>query len=217
MSSSAKLRRHAGLAVFEKWNRKLHFYLGLYFVFFLWLFSLTGLMLNHGSWLAAMAVNERKETRYERPVDPPAGATDLDRALDVMRQLNLRGEIDLPPAQQDARHLTFNVSRPADANQIQVDLDTRIASVQHFDNSGWATFRIFHTFSGSRYNQPASKREWVVTSIWVLAMDALAGGLILMVLGSYYMWWRLKPKRRLGVVVLTLGYLSCGWFFASFL
>src|SRR5436190_20814459 len=215
MSSSAKRRRNAGRALFEKWNRKIHFYLGLYFLFFLWLFSLTGLLLNHGQWL--MAANERKETRYERPIDLPAGTTDLGRARDVMRQLNLRGEIDLPDAQQQAGRLAFNVSRPSDASQVRVDLDTRVASIQHFDNSGWATFRIFHTFSGSRYNQPASQREWMVTSIWVLAMDALAAGLIVMVLGSYYMWWRLKPKRQLGFIILTAGYLTCGWFFTSFL
>ena len=35
---------------FEFWNRKFHYYLGLYFLFFLWLFSLTGLMLNHQQW-----------------------------------------------------------------------------------------------------------------------------------------------------------------------
>ena len=215
MPSSAKPRRNAtGLALFEKWNRKLHFYLGLYFLFFLWLFLLTGLLLNHGQWL--MAANERKETRYERPIDPPAGTTDLDRVRDVMRQLNLQGEIDLPAAQQEAGRLSFNVARPSDASQVRLDLNTRVASIQHFDNSRWATFRIFHTFSGSRYNQPASQREWMVTALWVFAMDALAAGLIVMVLGSYYMWWRLKPKRQLGFIVLTAGYFTCGWFFTSF-
>jgi hypothetical protein len=215
MSSSVKPSRSAALALFEKWNRKLHFYLGLYFLFFLWLFSLTGLLLNHGQWLTA--ANERKETRYERPINLPAGTTDLDRVRDVMRQLNLQGEIDLPAAQQEPGRLSFNVSRPSDASQVRVDLDTRRAAIQHFANSGWATFRIFHTFSGSRYNQPASQREWMVTTIWVLAMDALAAGLIVMVFSSYYMWWRLKPKRQLGFVVLTAGYLTCGWFFTSFL
>jgi hypothetical protein len=47
-------------------------------------------------------------------------------------------------------------------------------------------------------------------------MDALAAGLIVMVLGSYYMWWRLKPKRQLGLIVLAAGYVACGWFFQSF-
>jgi len=119
--------------------------------------------------------------------------------------------------QQEPGRLAFNVSRPNDASQVRVDLNTRLASIQHFDNSGWATFRIFHTFSGSRYNQPASRRDWAATAMWVFAMDALAAGLIVVVLGSYYMWWRLKPKRQLGLIVLAAGYVACGWFFTSFL
>ena len=47
----ACLCRHS-LRRFEFWNRKLHYYLGLYFLFFLWLFSLTGLMLNHQQWFS---------------------------------------------------------------------------------------------------------------------------------------------------------------------
>ena len=201
--------------VFEKWNRKLHFYLGLYFLFFLWLFSLTGLMLNHGHWLISLAANERKETRSETSIQTPAGATQADRVNDVMQQLRLEGEIDLP-ATQPPGQLAFNVSRPSDANQVRVDLAQNRASIQHFDNSGWATFRIFHTFSGSRFNQPSSQRDWMLTTVWVVAMDAMAAGLIVMVLGSYYMWYRLKAKRRLGVIVLAAGVLSCTAFLAGF-
>jgi len=180
---------------FETWNRKLHFYLGLYFLFFLWLFSLTGLLLNHGQWAMAVGANERRETKYEQALAPLAGDSDAERARDVMRQLNKRGEINWP-ASQPPGYLTFNVSRPTEANQIRVDLTTSRASVQHFDNSGVAAFRIFHTFSGSRYVDTAH-RDWVLTSVWVVAMDALAVGLVVMVLGSYYMWFRLKQKRRL--------------------
>jgi hypothetical protein len=200
---------------FETWNRKLHFYLGLYFLFFLWLFSLTGLMLNHGRWLN-MGPGERVETRYEKPIEIAPGGTDLDRARNAMRQLALVGEIDLPAAQPPGQ-LAFGVNRPSDASQVNIDLQRQLASVQHFENSRLATFRIFHTFSGSRYNQPASRRDWVVTTVWVLAMDALAVGLIFMVLSSYYMWYRLKPKRRLGFIVLTAGFISCGVFFIEFL
>jgi hypothetical protein len=201
--------------VFEKWNRKLHFYLGLYFLFFLWLFSLTGLMLNHGQWAMSLAANERKETRSETSIQTPAGTTEAERVSDVMQQLGLEGEIDLPTTQPSGQ-LAFNVSRPSDANQVRVDLAQNRASIQHFDNSGWATFRIFHTFSGSRFNQPSSQRDWMLTTIWVLAMDAMAVGLVVMVLGSYYMWYRLKTKRRLGIIVLAAGFLSCAAFLAGF-
>ena len=205
MSSSVK-----PLVSFEKWNRKLHFYLGLYFLFFLWLFSLTGLILNHGQWAMAMG-NDRRETKYERAIEAPAGDTDLARARDVMRQLGLRGEIDVP-AVQPADRFAFSVSRPNDASQVRVDLAQNRAAVQHFDNSGWATFRIFHTFSGSHFNQPESHRDWIVTTLWVLAMDALAAGLIVMVLGSYYMWYRLKKRHAVGWVVLASGVASCALF-----
>ena len=43
-------------------------------------------------------------------------------------------------------------------------------------------------------------------------MDAVAAGLILMVLSSFDMWYRLWQKRRLGAIVLLFGFLSCGLF-----
>lgn len=211
MLLSIKQNRSKASIAFEVWNRKLHFYLGLYFLFFLWLFSLTGLLLNHGRWAMALGANQRAETRYERSIEIPAGNTDLARARDIIRQLNLVGEVDWPASQQPGR-LAFNVNRPKDANQVRVDLSEKRAFVQHFDNSHWATFRIFHTFSGSRYNAPGTERDWIVTTAWVIAMDALAAGLIVMVFGSYYMWYRLKSKRTLGVVVLTAGFVGCGMF-----
>ena len=57
----------------EVWNRKLHYYLGLYFLFFLWLFSLTGLMLNHQQWFTDLY--ERRETSYDTAIETPAGDT----------------------------------------------------------------------------------------------------------------------------------------------
>ena len=214
MLPSTKPNRSKASITFEVWNRKLHFYLGLYFLFFLWLFSLTGLLLNHGRWAMAGAANRRQESRYERSIETPTGNTDLDRARDIMRQLNLVGEVDWPASQEPGR-IAFNVSRPKDANQVRVDLSEKRASVQHFDNSRWATFRIFHTFGGSRYNAPASERDWIVTTAWVIAMDALAAGLIVMVFGSYYMWYRLKPKRTIGIIVLIAGFAGCGMFLMS--
>ncbi|MEP6917798.1 MAG: PepSY-associated TM helix domain-containing protein [Acidobacteriota bacterium] len=204
-------------ATVELWNRRLHCYLGLFFLFVLWLFALTGLLLNHGKWAMAQAANQRRETRYERNIQPPADGSEVARARDVMRQLGLVGEIDWPAAGQQTGCFEFNVSRPSDASQVRVDLAQNRASVQHFDNSRLAAFRIFHTFSGSRFNTPGSQRDWILTTVWAFSMDALAAGLIVMVFGGYYMWYRLKPKRRLGLFALTAGVLSCGAFLAGLL
>jgi hypothetical protein len=206
MSSFAK--------VFDVWNRRLHFYLGLYFLFFLWLFSLTGLMLNHQQWFTDLY--DRHQVSYDPEIRAPFGVTRAEQTFDVMRQLNLHGEVDWP-ALQPVGHIDFNVSRPDGFAQVRVDLNAKQAYVKEFTNSSLHAFQVFHTFSGSRFNQPDSRRDWIVTGVWVFAMDALAAGLIVMVLGSYYMWWRLKKQKRLGLVTLIAGFVICGAFVAGLL
>jgi hypothetical protein len=46
-------------------------------------------------------------------------------------------------------------------------------------------------------------------------MDAVAVGLIVMVVSSYQMWYRLKAKRRNGWIALALGFATCGGFLSS--
>src|SRR5438093_10955919 len=79
---------------FEIWNRKLHYYLGLYFLFFLWLFAFTGLLLNHGSWKFQEFWPNRKISTYERAIKPPPPSSDLAQARDLMRQLGIQVEIE---------------------------------------------------------------------------------------------------------------------------
>jgi hypothetical protein len=198
----------------EVWNRKLHYYLGLYFLFFLWLFSLTGLMLNHQQWFTDLYA--RHEVSYDPEVRTPFGVTRAEQTFDLMRQLNLHGEVDWP-ASQPVGHIDFNVARPNGGAQVRVDLNAKQAYVKEFKNGHFHAFQIFHTFSGSRFNQPASRRDWIMTSVWVFAMDALAAGLIVMVFGSYYMWWRLKKLKTLGLVTLAAGFVTCGVFVAGVL
>jgi hypothetical protein len=195
---------------FEVWNRKLHFYFGLYLLLFIWLFSFTGLLLNH-QWRFADFWPERKETSFEKPVQPATSLSDLERATAIKQEFNLAGEIDLP-AQQRSGKLDFTVNRPGKMNRVSVDLAQNRASVQQIDLNSWGTMHALHTFSGTRINNPTATRDWPLTTIWVIAMDVVAAGLLWMVFSSYYMWYRLKQKRRWGIVWLGAGIVSCGFF-----
>src|ERR1039457_7660365 len=77
-------------------------------------------------------------------------------------------------------------------------------------------FRSLHEFIGVRLAGPDTRRNWIVTSVWALSMDAVSLGLIVMVVGGYYLWWRLPRKRAWGVVALGLGVLCCGAFVFGF-
>ena len=200
---------------FELWNRKLHFYLGLYFLFFLWLFSFTGLLLNHPQWRFAQFWPERKETRFEKTIDPLTSTDDIDRAQEIVRALNLAGEIEWPAQKQAPGRLELTVNRPGKTNRVSVDLVQNRATVQQIEINAWGVMNVLHTFNGTRVNNPSATRDWPLTTVWVVAMDALAAGLLVIVLSSYYMWYRLKHKRLWGIVWLSAGVACCGFFAAG--
>ena len=199
------------VVLLEAWNRRFHYYLGLYFLLFIWLFSFTGLLLNHPRWALSRIPNDPSPP-YEVTIAPPAGDTELARATDVVLQLGLRGEVDWPQAAARPGRLDFNLAYPKRAFQISVDLTQNRATVRPVERDLWSALRITHTFSGSRYNSPGMRRDWIVTSVWVVAMDALAVGLLVMVFGSYFMWYRLKAKRTLGWIALSAGVIGCAVF-----
>jgi hypothetical protein len=71
---------------------------------------------------------------------------------------------------------------------------------------------VLHTFTGMPSAGPRNERDWILTTAWAISMDAVAAGLIFMVLSSYIMWYRLKAKRLGGIIALLLGLVSCGAF-----
>jgi len=191
---------------FRIWIRKLHSYSGLYFLFFLWLFSLTGLLLNHSKWEFAQFWPQRVESTVTVPIGEARDATAL------MRQLGLRGEVDRikPAAAPD--NLSFRVTRPGRIVDVTADLQRRQAAVKTIALNGWGIVHMLHTFSGVRKQDPKMQRNWALTSLWSFSMDALSVGLIFMVFGGYYIWYVQSGKRCWGWIAVVAGLLSCGLF-----
>ncbi len=201
-------------AGFERWNRKLHFYSGLFLIFFLWLFAFTGLLLNHPSWTFHEFWKNRQQTNYERVIAPPGPNVngDLGQARDIMKQLGIDGEILWTTTRTEASQLDFQVRRPGHFFVIKANWAQKRAAVQRSDVNLWGVMKILHTFTGNVADDPRNTRDWALTFLWAYSMDAVAAGLIYMVLSSWYMWLRLPQKRFPGAIVLGLGLLSCGLF-----
>ena len=195
----------------KSWNQKIHIYLGLYFLVFLWLFAVSGLLLNHG-WKFAEFWPQRKESRREQAVAMPGVGTDLLRAQDLMRQLGLAGEIEWTAARPTPERFDFRVQRPGRTVDVRVDVAKQSAAVQEIRVNGWGVFRTLHTFTGTRANAPTAARDWWLTTLWSLSMDALAAGLILLVLTSIALAFERREKWRGAAVALGLGVGACGFF-----
>src|SRR6267154_4463134 len=198
-------------AGFERWNRKLHFYAGLFLLFFMWLFAFSGLLLNHPAWSFAESWNNRKERNWEMTVPGSEVKGDLGQAREILRRLGIEGEILWTTTRANADLFDFQVRRPGHFYFIKADFAQKRVHVRQSDVNLWGVIKVLHTFTGV-LDDPPNTRDWALTSVWAFSMDAVAAGLIFMVLSSLYMWWELPEKRLPGAVVLGLGALSCGLF-----
>ncbi|MGH8639726.1 MAG: hypothetical protein ACREUZ_21555 [Burkholderiales bacterium] len=208
-------RERSATDAFLVWNRRVHYYLGLYLLFFSWLFALTGLLLNHPRWEFAQFWPNRVQSTTEHQFQVPEAATGVGQARDLMRQFGIVGEIQWPAAQSPGGPLAFQVSRPGLVIDVKADLTSGRATLQRNDVNVWGVMHVLHTFTGIRAADSRNARDWMLTTVWAISMDAVAAGLIVMVFSSYIMWYRLKPKRRGGIIALLLGFVSSGAFLAG--
>ena len=197
------------------WNRRVHYYLGLLLLFFIWLFAFTGLLLNHPRWQFAQFWPNRIQSTTEHTIAAVTAANDTERARDVMRQLGVAGELQWPATQPANGPFTFQVNRPGFNVDVKADLQGGRATVQRTQLNAWGVMHVLHTFTGAPAADSRNRRDWTLTTLWALSMDAVAAGLIVMVLGSYVMWFRLRAKRLGGIVALALGFISCGAFISA--
>ena len=209
-AQSSKSPGRIARATFNIWNRKGHYYLGLYFLFFLWLFAFTGLLLNH-PWRFAEFWPNRKVSKFERQVQTPIVTDEVERARDVVRQLGIQGEIEWTSARVDATMFSFRVARPGRTWNVTMNPAGRVA-IEQTDINAWGLMRVLHTFTGVRHGDARNERDWVLTTIWALSMDAVAFGMCLVVLSGIYLWIGLPQKRKPGLVALLAGTVACGMF-----
>ena len=69
-----------------------------------------------------------------------------------------------------------------------------------------------HTFVGVSPDDPRNQRDWILTTIWALSMDAVSVGVLVLVLSGVYLWWNRREKRVAGLIALAAGTAVCGLF-----
>lgn len=197
------------------WNRKLHIYLGLYLLLFVWLFSISGLLLNN-RWSFADFWPERTETSFQKSISPPAASGDLEVAEHLMEQLDVRGEINETRWNSSGDQFRAQVIKPGQIVSIDANFAVGRAEVEETRVNTWGIINMLHSFNGVAMNDPNKKRNWLLTRIWSFSMDAVALELVILVFTGLYQWYRLKQKRIPGLIALGFGMVSCGFFVFGF-
>jgi hypothetical protein len=101
-----------------------------------------------------------------------------------MRQLGNEGELLWTTTRTDANLFDFQVRRPGHFFFIKADLAQRLVAVRQSDVNLWGVIKVLHTFTGVQMDDPRNRRDWALTSLWAYSMDAIAAGLIFMILAA---------------------------------
>ncbi len=188
------------------WNRKLHNYFGLYMLLFLWLFGVSGLLLNNPKWIPHKPVR----TTTEHTVQVPSQTDYQARAENLATQLGLEGEIAVR-RQAKKGHFTFLMMRGGTVKGVSVNLQSGATEISTRKMEPDAIVGLLHTFTGIRgmLQEANSVRDWFMTKIWSFSIDAISIGLLFLAASSLYMWYDIKPKRIGGLIAFGLGLFCC--------
>jgi hypothetical protein len=199
-------------SVVELWSRRLHIYIGLFPLFSLWLFTTSGIVLNHPNWRIAGFWSERRLISREVRISRPADTEDLSVCRNLLAQMGIRGEIAGKINHAGSGLISFRVVRPGDMYDINTNLDSGLARIDQIHVNGWGVMNMLHSFTGVRRSDPSLHQNWWATGIWRFSMDALSAGLAIMVLSGIYLWFTQTRKRRGGMLALLLGTVTLGVF-----
>ncbi len=194
---------------FHNFNRRLHIHLGLLLLLFIWLFSLSGLILNHGNWKFASFWEQRQESKIDFTV-PRSSLNDPDPVVAVMEFLKISGEVQ--EQKRTPEVLEFRVQSPGTVRDLQIDLTNGAGTAKVLKYNMWGKWRTLHTFNGMSKENPSQSPNWWITNVWRFTMDGIAVGLIVISLSSLVTWYNVRKEYKMGYIILASSFGMAGYF-----
>jgi hypothetical protein len=192
-----------------KWNRKIHLYCGLCLLFFIWLFGLSGVLLNH-HWKFANSWEKRKETSYNKEIQISDEREKYPLAQEIIDKLNLNGNIYKLRFANDSSFLNISLAKPGTHYDIQASLNDGIILIKSTELDKWDMMRTLHKLRNPTKKEQNERYFTFLSSLWSISIDVVSIGLIITCLGGWYMWLQITGRRfYIGLVSLAVGFILC--------
>lgn len=188
------------------WTRDLHLYLGLFVCPFVLVFAVSTISLNHPGWFRPELASESAARETGIAVAVPDGLGTLEQAREILRQLNVTGEIDYVRHSGREPRLQIPVTKPGERIQVEADLRAKTAVVERRRQNLSDALRYLHKMPGP--HNAKVRGNWIYMAWWRLLADATVYGVLFLAASGLYLWWILKAERKIGWALLGAGFLS---------
>jgi hypothetical protein len=201
-------------AIFLKWLRKTHLYLGLWGAVLGLLFGASGILLNHRS-IMKIPVDRVVQKTAQLPLPEPAFTSAAEMAQWLQRELHFTPAAppliktqppkkviwaDQPMLQPE--RWSVGLQSPDRGVNAEYLVGNRFVQLDQIDATPIGTLTRLHMGSG-------------VNAFWILLSDSIAGSLILLSLTGLLLWTELHKARTIAVASSIGALLAAIWFMWS--
>ncbi len=201
-------RAHRRSALFVRWLRKIHLWVGLWGALLGLMFGLTGFLMNHR---AVMKIPLEKVVQKSAQLKLPQAFDSAD-VMAGWLQTELGLEALQPRVKADAPRRVTWADRPVEMPErwsiswqgphkvvnAEYFVGNRFVKVETMDATPIGTLMRLHTANGAGV-------------FWVLLSDTIAGGMVLLSITGLLLWSRLHPMKLTAVGVACAGVLGSVW------
>ncbi|MEX3930311.1 PepSY-associated TM helix domain-containing protein [Paraburkholderia phymatum] len=202
----AARRQRSRRATFIKWLRKVHGWVGLWGAVLGLLFGTTGFLLNHRGAPLRVSSGEPQVEQLQIALPQQGFKSPADMSRWLKDELHIDGKSG-KPRREPAHPVAWGDHSAVQPESWQVGIAGPHQNVQaeYWVGNGFVSVkRTQNSFLGTMNNL----HKGVGMSIgWVLLVDTIAGGLILLSLTGVLLWTELSRRRTVGVV-LVLGSIA---------
>ena len=185
----------------SKLIRRTHLYLALFVTPWMIIYALSGLVLNHGSWVRNLY--GAKFNQFEKVEECPytaAFSADADSRLigaQVLDHLGLSGTFNIQGGATPAR-LVINRNGALSAHRVTYFRQENRLLVERQQFVAPVFANRLHFRSG--FEQP-----FLASRIWAVTVDLAIVAMLFWAASGLWMWWEIKPARTLGAIIGLAG------------
>ncbi len=181
--------------------RQIHLYLGLFLAPWMLIYALSTMAMNHREYFKEHygGTPAKWQVEKEQTLAPPfkADASAQEMAASILQGVNEYGNFNANLS-RDRQKLTINRSDPVTPRRFTYTPSDGKLVIEKQE------FRTTSFLEGL-HRRRGFQSSFVPDRLWGASVDLVIISMVLWVLSGVWMWWSLKPTRRLGMVMAGLG------------
>jgi hypothetical protein len=208
--ASLQLRRRSRRAVFLKWLRKTHLYVGLWGAALGLLFGATGILLNHRSVMKIpIEKSVQKTAQLPLPAQPFESAQQMSGWLQQELKFSAKQvTVKSQPAKKiiwadqevlQPERWSISLQSPQRSVSAEYFVGNHFVKLEHLDATPIGTLTRLHMSAGAGV-------------FWVLLSDTIASSLILLSLTGLLLWTKLHTVRTVAVMTCITALAASIWY-----